>query len=62
MYEKEMQIYRDEIMREIKSELAARYLGLEGRHQEQLNSDLQVQAALGIIADKNTYNKLLNLN
>ncbi len=62
MYEKEMQIYRDEIMREIKSELAARYLGLEGRHQEQLNSDLQVQAALGIIADKNIYNKLLNLN
>ena len=62
MFEKELQIYNDEILMEIKSELAARYLGMEGRLKEQLNSDVQVQAAVKILSDKNIYNKLLNLN
>ena len=62
LFEKEMQIYRDEILREIRSELAARYLGLEGRIEEQLTSDLQIQIALEILSNKNTYNKLLNVN
>lgn len=62
LFEKEMQIYRDEILREIRSELAARYLGLEGRIEEQLASDLQIQIALEILSNKNTYNKLLNVN
>jgi carboxyl-terminal processing protease len=62
LYEKELQIYNNEILREIRSELAARYLGLEGRLEEQLNSDLQVQAALEILSNKNIYNKLLNIN
>jgi len=62
LFEKEMQIYKSEIVREIRSELAARYLGLEGRIEEQLNSDLQVQTALEILSNKNTYNKLLNVN
>jgi len=62
LFEKEMQIYKSEILREIRSELAARYLGLEGRIEEQLNSDLQVQTALEILSNKNTYNKLLNVN
>lgn len=61
LFEKEMLIYRSEILREIKAELAARYLGFEGRIQEQLNFDEQVQAALGILSDNNTYNKLLNV-
>jgi len=62
LFEKEMQIYKDEILREIRSELAARYLGLEGRIEEQLTSDLQIQTALEILSNKNTYNKLLNVN
>lgn len=62
LYEKELQIYKDEMLREIKSELAARYLGLEGRLKEQLNSDVQVQAAFSILLNKNTYNNLLNIN
>jgi carboxyl-terminal processing protease len=62
LFEKEMQIYKDEILREIRSELAARYLGLKGRIEEQLTSDFQIQTALEILANKNTYNKLLNVN
>ncbi len=62
LYEKELQIYKNEILREMKAELAARYLGLEGRIEEQLNSDLQVQTALNILLNKDTYNKLLNVN
>lgn len=62
LYEKELQIYKNEILREMKAELAARYLGIEGRIEEQLNSDLQVQTALNILLNKDTYNKLLNVN
>lgn len=62
LYNKEMQIYKHEILMEIKSELAARYLGMEGRIQEQLNYDEQVQAALGIISRTDIYNKLLNIH
>jgi len=61
LFEKEMQIYKSEILREIRSELAARYLGLEGRIEEQLNSDLQIQTALDILSKKDAYNKLLNV-
>ena len=62
LFDKELEIYKDEILRETKSELAARYLGMEGRIQEQLNYDKQVQAALGIFSDNDIYNKLLNTN
>ena len=62
LYQKELQIYKAEILTEIKSELAARYLGMEGRLEEQLNFDVQVQAAFKILGEKNTYNKLLNIN
>ena len=61
LFEKEMQIYKSEILREIRSELAARYIGMEGRIEEQLNSDLQVQVALDILLNKDSYNKLLNV-
>jgi hypothetical protein len=61
LYEKEMQIYKNEILREIKSELAARYLGIEGRIKEQLNSDVQLRTALDVLSDKVIYNKLLNV-
>ena len=62
LLDKELEIYKNEILRETKSELAARYLGMEGRIQEQLNYDKQVQAALGIFSDNDIYNKLLNTN
>jgi len=61
LFEKEMQIYKSEILREIRAELAARYLGLEGRIEEQLNSDLQVQTALDILSKIEIYNKFLNV-
>lgn len=61
LYEKEMQIYRDEILREIKSELAARYLGIEGRIEEQLNSDIQLQTAIEIFSNPSAYNQLLHV-
>ena len=60
LFEKEMQIYEQEIVRELRSEIAARYLGMEARIAEQLNSDLQVQTALNILSNSAVYNKLLN--
>ena len=59
LFEKEIQIYKDEILRELRYELAARYLGMEGRIKEQLNSDFQVQTALSILSNKEVYNNLL---
>lgn len=61
LFDKELLIYKNEILRETKSELAARYLGMEGRIQEQLNYDKQVQASLGIFSQNDIYNKLLNI-
>jgi len=62
LYKSEMKIFRAEILREIRSELAARYIGAEGRIKEQLNFDVQVQAALDIVNNPEIYNRLLNVN
>ena len=62
LYEKELQIYKDEILREIRSELTARYIGVEGRVKEQLNSDDQVQTALNVLSNKEVYNNLLKIH
>jgi carboxyl-terminal processing protease len=62
LFHKELQIYKHEILMETKSELAARYLGMEGRIQEQLNYDEQVQAALSIISRTDIYNNLLHIH
>jgi len=62
LFHKELQIYKHEILMETKSELAARYLGIEGRIQEQLNYDEQVQVALAIISRTDIYNNLLNIH
>lgn len=62
LYEKELQIYKDEITREIRSELAARYIGVEGRVKEQLNSDVQLQTALNILSNTEVYNNLLKIH
>jgi len=59
LFDKEMRIYKEEILREIKAELASRFLGMEGRIEEQLNSDKQVQTAVKILGENLTYNKLL---
>jgi carboxyl-terminal processing protease len=57
----ELRIYKNEIVRELKNELAARYMGNEGRIQESLNNDLQFQTALKILNDTNGYKNLLKL-
>lgn len=62
LYEKELQIYRDEILREIKSELAARYIGVEGRLKEQLKSDTQIRTAIEILNNQKNYKRLLNIH
>jgi carboxyl-terminal processing protease len=58
----ELRIYKNEIIRELKNELASRYMGSEGRIKESLNNDPQFQTALKIINNKTVYKKLLNLN
>ncbi len=55
-------IYKKEITAELRSELAARYLGNEGEIKEMLNSDKQFQTAVSIMADNATYNKILKIN
>ena len=56
----EFKIYKSEIIRELKAELAARYLGSEGRIEEALDNDPQFQAALSVLADTTLYDRLLN--
>jgi carboxyl-terminal processing protease len=58
----ELRIYKNEIVSELKNELASRYMGTEGRIHESLNNDPQFQTALKIINNKPLYKKLLNLN
>jgi carboxyl-terminal processing protease len=55
-------LYGDEILGEIKEELALRYLGMEGRIKQRLETDLQVQTALDVINDTAVYEKLLNVH
>lgn len=56
----EFKIYKPEIIKELKSELATRYLGSEGRIKQALDNDPQFQAALSIISSDRKYNRLLN--
>ncbi len=56
----EYEIYKDEIRMTVMTELASRYLGLEGRIKERLTSDTQVQTALSILENEEVYNNLLN--
>jgi carboxyl-terminal processing protease len=57
----EYKIYRNEIIREIKGELASRYLGVDGKVKELLKYDEQFQVALDVVSDTSTYNKLLSI-
>ncbi len=56
----EFKIYKTEILKELKSELASRYLGSEGRVKEALDNDPQFQTALSVLSSDKEYNKLLN--
>ena len=58
----ELKAYKNEILREIKIELASRYLGNDGKAQQELKNDNQFQTAFRILSDTSEYNKLLNLN
>lgn len=58
----EFAIYKDEIKMAIIAELASRYLGLEGRIEEELSADKQVQTAVSILEDEQVYNKLLTVH
>ncbi len=56
----EFKIYKAEIIRELKAELAARYLGSEGRVEEALDNDPQFQTSISILSNEKNYNRLLN--
>ena len=58
----DFKLYADEIVRELKEELAVRYLGLEGKTRQQLKSDDQFQTALDVLEDQAIYEKLLNIH
>ncbi len=58
----ELKIYKDEIINEIKIELASRYLGNDGMIRHILANDNQYQTALKILSDTTGYDKLLNIN
>jgi carboxyl-terminal processing protease len=57
----EFVIYKDEVRMTLMTELASRYLGLEGRIKERLTTDAQVQTALSILENEEVYNNLLNI-
>ena len=56
----EINIYKKEILREIKEEVVSRYSGTAGKIKVALDYDKQFQTALNIINDPAVYNKLLN--
>ncbi len=58
----EYKIYKDEIIREIKVELASRYNGNEGKVEEFLKFDPQFETAYKVVSDSEVYNKLLHAN
>ncbi len=58
----ELRIYKDQLLQEIKIELASRYYGLDGMIREGLKYDRQFQTAFKIVNDTAVYDKLLNIN
>lgn len=56
----ELKVYRNEILVEIKGELASRYYGTEGKVEELLKHDKQFQVAYDVVRDQTIYNELLN--
>lgn len=60
MDKSELSLYQDEILTEIKGELASRYFGSDGKVEELLKYDSQFQVAYDLLSDQPVYNKLLN--
>ncbi len=56
----EFKSFKAEILKEIKGELASRYVGLEGKIEELLKFDEQFKAAFNVISNDKVYNTLLN--
>ncbi|MGE5437140.1 MAG: S41 family peptidase [Syntrophothermus sp.] len=56
----EIKIYRDEILSEIRSEIALKINGFNGKTEELLNGDKQFQAAFSIASNNELFKKLLN--
>ncbi len=57
----EIKPYRDEILDQIKIELADRYSGTKGETEEELSYDNQFQTALKILDNTKLYDKILNI-
>ncbi len=55
-------LFKDEILGELRTEIAYRYLGSDARIKEQLNGDIQFKSAFNIFSHPLVYNKLLHLN
>jgi carboxyl-terminal processing protease len=62
LYDSEYEVYEDELLLEIKAELAARYIGIDGRIKEQFSQDKQLQIAINILTQQVVYNSLLNVH
>ncbi|WP_430411007.1 S41 family peptidase [Kordia sp.] len=52
--------YKDEIMKELESEILKRYFYREGLFSYQLTNDKAIKKATEILANKNNYDKILN--
>jgi carboxyl-terminal processing protease len=58
----ELKTSKNEVIEILKSELAARYYGAEGRIKKSLEFDRQMITALKVVKDNDVYKKLLNSN
>ena len=57
----DLSLYKNEILIELRGELASRYLGSEGRIEELLKYDDQFQAAYKVVSNTKVYDRLLNI-
>ncbi|HUX61642.1 MAG TPA: hypothetical protein VMV32_10060, partial [Ignavibacteriaceae bacterium] len=57
--DRDLSIYKREIIEELKIELATRYIGNNGAVREMLSDDVQFQTALKILSNKDLYDKIL---
>lgn len=58
----ELNIFKNEIIRELRQEVASRYTGNKGKIEVGLKYDKQFQTALNILANDSVYNKLLGIH
>ena len=60
MFETEFKDNKQDILAEIKIELASRFLGNNGAIRESLKFDIQFSSALELLKNENRYSELLN--